>query len=226
MIINLAYSNMLPTIFGLIVSLFGVKYIGRIFNSFNFFGDTYSGQLIFSDIKKWILVLIIFIIILFWENRAFISIGFRETSYKSIIQAAILGVISVILAMFILGIVYNVLGLEEPDTLSNIASVPIMIKLMTITTAAVTEEILYRGYSIERINELSGSLLLAGIISGFIFLAIHYSDWGIAGAIPQVIFTIFLVSFYIKTRDLKACIVMHWVINFLMIIVLPSLMAG
>ena len=216
-------NNKVPIVVGLLISLFGITYIGRLFNGLNLFASSYAGQVVFSDIKKWILAAAIIIIILFWESRKLSSIGFKNVNLRAIYQALLLGIISVILGILTLGVVYNILRLEEPSTLSNIGELPFIVKLLTITTAAVTEEIFYRGYSIERIKELSGSIILGGVISGLIFLAIHYPSWGIAGGVPQLIFTTLLTIFYIKKRNLIACIIMHWIINFFMIIVLPAL---
>ena len=220
---KLVFNKKVPKFVGLLLSLFGITYIGNLFNGLNPFAKSYSGQLIFSDLKKWILAIVIIAIVLLWEKRDLSSIGFKEVNGKTILQAVLFGIGAVVLGVLTLGIFYSVLGLEEPKTLSNVKELPLIVKLLTITTAAVTEEIFYRGYAIERIKELSGNLLLAGFISGFLFLAIHYPSWALAGAIPQLIFTIFLVGFYLSKRNLKACIIMHWVINFLMIIVLPAI---
>mgnify|MGYP006304148183 CR=1 FL=1 len=189
----------------------------------NLFQDSYLKQVIFSDFRKWLIVVLILSIIIYWEKRKLSSIGFKKLTIKTTLISILLGIVAVVLAVLTLGVLYNVLGLKEPSTLSTISELPLIVKLFTITTAAITEEILYRGYSIERIKDMSSSIIIGGLISGFIFLAMHFPDWGLAGAIPQIIFTIFLIGYYIKKRNLLACIIMHWVINFMMIIILPSI---
>ncbi len=220
---KLIHNKKMSTLVGLLLSLFGITFFGWLVKGLNLFTNSYLGKLMFSDLRKWILAGVIILIVLFWENRNLSSIGIKKLSIKTGFQAILFGIVAVILGVLTLGLFYNVLGLKEPSELSRVSELPLIVKLLTITTAAITEEILYRGYSIERIKDLSGSITLGGLISGFIFLAIHYPGWGLSGAIPQIIFSIFLIGFYIKKRNLTACIVMHWIINFLMIIVLPPL---
>ena len=214
-------NKLLPTSIALILSLFGITFLGDIFK-WIYNPQSYSSVIIFSDIRKWLFALLVILIVWFWEKRKMESVGVRKLEIRTVLAAVMFGVISVISGVIVLGVFINFLGIEQPETLSGITQLPLIIKLLTITTAAITEELFYRGYAIERIGELSGSYLLAGLISGVIFLGIHYSSWKLAGAIPQFIFTVSLVVFYLKKRNLIASIIMHWVINFLMLIVLPT----
>lgn len=217
-------SSKLATYLGLIISLFGISLFSYLFKGINLFGSSYPAKVLFSDFKKWILVVLIILIIKLWEKRDIKSIGINTLDIKNIFLGIGFGLIAVVVSILTLGLLYNVLGLEAPSTLSEVSTLPLFIKIFTITTAAITEEIFYRGYAVERIGEITGKYVLGGIISGIIFVAVHFPSWGLAGAIPQIIFTIFLTIFYLKKRDLIATMAMHWTINFLMIIVLPSFM--
>ncbi|MFC7251506.1 CPBP family intramembrane glutamic endopeptidase [Halomicroarcula sp. GCM10025324] len=90
-----------------------------------------------------------------------------------------------------------------------------------VVTAVVTEEILWRGYPIERLTELTGSVWVGAGVSGVVFLAVHFPAWGIVGAVPQAVFTLVLVGVYVWSRNVVACMISHGVINVLMILVLP-----
>ncbi len=213
----------LPKFVGLFLALFGINLIGELFKLFNISANSFLGQILVSDLKKWFLAAIIIIIVISWEKRPLRSIGIKKTDTKTVILAIVFGVISVVVGILFLGILYSLLGLKQPNMLSLVGELPLAIKLLTITTAAITEELFYRGYSLERLGGISDSFLLAGFITGLIFLAIHFPAWGLAGAIPQFVFTISLISFYLYKRNLIGCIIMHWTINFLMLIVLPTL---
>lgn len=212
------------TYLGLFISLFGITLFSYLFKGINLFGSSYPAKVLFSDFKKWILVIIIILIMKLWEKRDIKSIGINILDIKNVFLGIGFGLIAVIVSILTLGLLFNVLGLEAPSTLSEVNTLPLFIKIFTITTAAITEEIFYRGYAIERIGEITGKYVWGGIISGTIFVAVHFPSWGLAGAIPQIIFTIFLTIFYLKKRDLIAAMAMHWTINFLMIVVLPSFM--
>jgi membrane protease YdiL (CAAX protease family) len=97
------------------------------------------------------------------------------------------------------------------------------VKLAIVGTAVITEEVLWRGYPIERLTELTGSLFIGAVTSFVVFLAIHYPQWGVVGAVPQAVFTFALVGVYVKTRNVVACILTHTVINVAMVLVLPAL---
>ena len=217
-------SKSIYTYLGLFISLFGITLLSSLLKGIDLFGSSYGGKINFSNLQKWILVLFLVLIIKFLEKRKITSIGFKSIQIKTILKGVMMGLLAVVVSILTLGLLFNLFGLEEPSTLGAVSQLPIILQLVTITTAAITEEIFYRGYAIERLGELTGKYLLGGIISGIIFVAIHFPAWGIAGAIPQIIFTIFITVFYLKKRDLTAAIAMHWTINFLMIIVLPALM--
>jgi len=217
-------SNNVFTYLGLLIALFGITLSTYLLKGATFFGSSYLAQVIFSDLKKWILVFIIVLIIRLLEKRKFQSNGIKGINLKVILSGIIFGLIAVVVSILTLGLLFNILGLKEPSTLGAINELPIYIKLFTITTVAITEEIFYRGYAIERLGEITGNYIFGGILSGIVFLAIHFPAWGLAGAVPQIIFTIFLTVFYLKKRDLISTILMHWTINFLMIIVLPNFM--
>jgi membrane protease YdiL (CAAX protease family) len=137
---------------GLLLSLFGINVVGELFKIINISANSFLGQILFSDFKKWLLAAIIIIIVSLWEKRSFRTIGIKKTDIKTVILAIVFGVISVVVGILLLGIFYSLLGLEEPNMLSSVGELPFVIKLLTITTAAITEELLYRGYSLERLG--------------------------------------------------------------------------
>ncbi|MFC6865341.1 CPBP family intramembrane glutamic endopeptidase [Halomicroarcula sp. GCM10025817] len=94
---------------------------------------------------------------------------------------------------------------------------------MIVVTAVVTEEILWRGYPIERLTEVTGNVWIGAVVSGTVFLAVHFPAWGIVGAIPQAVFTLVIVGVYVWSRNVVACMLTHGVINVVMILVLPAL---
>jgi membrane protease YdiL (CAAX protease family) len=96
---------------------------------------------------------------------------------------------------------------------------------MLVLTAVITEEIMWRGYPIERLTELTGRLWIGAVVSFLGFLAVHYPDWGLAGAIPQGVFSLVLVGVYVWSRNVVTSMLTHGVINILMVLVLPQLLA-
>lgn len=79
----------------------------------------------------------------------------------------------------------------------------------SIITAAVSEELLYRGYFIERISALTGSTLTAAFFSWTFFSATHLPLWGMQGVLYAGAVGAVITLFYIWRRNLPACMLMH-----------------
>ena len=79
----------------------------------------------------------------------------------------------------------------------------------TVITAGITEELLFRGYLMPRIEQLTKSSFWAIIISSLLF---GLSHWGF-GTVMQVIGPVFIgiifAIFYYKYRNLKTLMIFH-----------------
>lgn len=87
-------------------------------------------------------------------------------------------------------------------------------KLALIATAAVTEEVIFRGYLIERLYSLTGRAWGSAAIAFLIFTAAHIPGHGLALVLAgtwQVGAALCLL--YMRTRSLGACILLHLLIN-------------
>ena len=211
----------LAVIVGLVVALFGSPLIGLL-NFSDRVSTSTSGSLLLNSVIMWLLVAVILVVVRYWERRPVASIGLEMPSRREAIIGVIMGVVALVLGIFATGMAVVAFQLEQPETLSTLAELSLSVKLVVVGTAVITEEVLWRGYSIERLTELTGSIWIGAITSGFVFLAVHYPSWGLVGAIPQAIFTVVIVGVYVQTRNLGACILTHTVINIAMILILPT----
>jgi membrane protease YdiL (CAAX protease family) len=134
------------------------------------------------------------------------------------------GLGAVVLGVLVTGVAVVALGLGQPDALSAVSRLPLWVKVLLVVTAAITEELVWRSYPIERLTELTGRVWVGAAVSAVVFLAIHFPAWGLIGAIPQAVFTLALVGVYVWSRNVVVSIVTHGVINALMILVLPVIL--
>ena len=82
---------------------------------------------------------------------------------------------------------------------------------MIFTGNAITEEILYRGYPIERLRELTGNAWVGVAFSLIVFLASSHSIfWGAVASFTMVLAIILTYILYMWRRNLWACILMHF----------------
>ena len=211
----------LAVIVGLIVALFGSSLLGLI-DVTDRLSTTTAGQLLVNSVLMWLLVAVILVVVLYWEERSVASIGLELPSRREATVGVAAGVAGLVLGILATGIAVAAFQLEQPETLSTIGELSLTVKLAIVGTAVITEEVLWRGYPIERLTELTGSIWIGAATSGVVFLAVHYPAWGLVGAIPQAAFTLVIVGVYVKTRNLVACVLTHTVINVAMILVVPA----
>ncbi len=97
-------------------------------------------------------------------------------------------------------------------------------RLLIVVTAAVTEEILFRGYPIERLTTLTGRLPLAAVLTWALFTLLHLPFWGWGGALQIGLWSGIVVWLYARRRRLFACIWMHLLNDAYAFLLLPALL--
>ena len=207
-------------IVGLVISLFGAPLLGRL-DVPRWVDASVTRSFLANSLASWLLVGVLLTIVLYWERRRLSSIGLRVPSRREAAVGIGAGLGGVVLGLVAIGVAVATLRLEQPETLSAISQLSLPVRVTIVATAVITEEILWRGYPIERLTELTGNVWIGAVISGVVFLAVHYPAWGLVGAIPQAIFTLVIVGVYVRSRNVVACMLAHGVINTLTILVLP-----
>ena len=103
-----------------------------------------------------------------------------------------------------------------------LAALPKWVLLVAIIRAAFIEELFCRGYAIERLQSLTGSLILAAGIPLFIFAVLHYRQ-GWAGIIVTLLTGAVLTAVYIYKRNLWVTITVHFVVDFILLFAAQAL---
>lgn len=98
-------------------------------------------------------------------------------------------------------------------------------RIFLVVTAAVTEEVLYRGYAIGIGQHLLGSVWLAYIASVVAFTLPHIR-WGIAHLLPVFITALVLTLLFAFTQNLWACIFAHAIVDAVGFLIMPAVMAS
>jgi uncharacterized protein len=121
--------------------------------------------------------------------------------------AATIALLATIMLSF--AVIAPALGLEQNmAATAAVVQVPLWLLITTPIVAGITEEILYRGYAIERLTFLTGKRWLAAIIAGALFLLLHLS-WGGAQMIIVAFGTVIFVGLYLWRRDLPCVMLAH-----------------
>jgi membrane protease YdiL (CAAX protease family) len=79
--------------------------------------------------------------------------------------------------------------------------------------AAVAEEVLFRGYAMERIEELTGSRAVATILSLAVFTLDHVSSWGWSHELVVAVGGLAFSLLYLWRRNLWVNIIAHFIVD-------------
>lgn len=166
---------------------------------------------------NWAVAVVLIAFVLLVERRRLASIGFRRPGVVDILLAIGFWIISVLASAF----VHSLLPPSPSGGLEIMLAFSIPVLVLIVVTASITEEIFYRGYAIERLAELTGSLWLAVTISFVLFLLPHIAFFGPTWLLYQGVSVVLLYVLYVWRRNLWACMLTHLLGN--LMILFPAL---
>lgn len=146
------------------------------------------------------------------EGHPLASLGFRRPTIWTLVWGVVFGLL--ITAMFVaLGtLLLPWLHLRGNAAAARpLSAAPPWFRVLLVFRAAVTEEILYRAYPIERIDALSRSRLLAAGISVIGFALAHLEYWGPVQLLFVAPAGIVLAGLYLWRRDILCNMIAHFV---------------
>ena len=209
-----------PIIIGLAVALAGIPFV-ELVASLTFNSSDITALIIRDLLMKWLLAGIVISIVFYIEDRPLSSVGVEAIGWKDVggaILAFVLGAVSYPLTTPLvesLGLDTTVGGLEQ------VAAFPLTLVVGLALTAAVTEELLYRSYPIERISELTGSTVLGAGLTLLFFILFHVPFWGLGGTIQISVNAILLTLLYLWRRNLLTCILSHAITDIYAFVIIP-----
>lgn len=171
-----------------------------------------KSQLIRHEVFWWWAVLLMLAYVGFVEHRRMSSIGFRGPRVLDLVLAVVVGILMVVGIVIIYNFVFPALHLKmNTSVMGSLLATPFWYRFLLVTRAAVSEEILFRGYPIERLLELTKSRWVAGIVPWAAFTYAHLSSWGWAQLIVAGYGGVLLTVLYLWRRNLWANMLAHWI---------------
>ena len=86
--------------------------------------------------------------------------------------------------------------------------------MLVFLRAGVVEEVFFRGFLMERLQKLYNNKIVYIILPTLYFGLLHYSG-GIRGVVVAFVIGLVLALIYLKSKDLKACIIAHFLVDFI-----------
>ena len=138
------------------------------------------------------------------------SIGLRRPGWSTLAWGLILWA-AISLLPILSSPLLTLLGTDGlAEGMQRLAVLPIWFRVVVGVTGGIVEEVLYRGYAVERLASISGRPWLAAAVSTLIFALSHVPYWGLGFAIgADLPFGIVMTAFYLWRRDLLANMLAH-----------------
>jgi membrane protease YdiL (CAAX protease family) len=176
-------------------------------------GRTYSGlgKLLGGEVLWWIAVVVLLLYVGVVERRPFSSIGFRRPNWVDIVAAIVVAVLGVGGIVLIYSKLFPALHLQmNMAAMGRLIHTPYWYRVLLVTRAAVAEELLFRGYPIPRLEELTRSRGFAALLSWAAFTYAHLSYWGAAQLIIAGWGGLLFTALFLWRRNLWANMIAHW----------------
>ena len=114
--------------------------------------------------------------------------------------------------------------ISSNDSFKRLAAYSFPYRLFLVVTAAVTEEVLYRGYGIGVGGLQFQNSTLAVALSLACFVAAHFR-WGVAHLPSVLVAGAALSALFVGTGSLVACIIAHAIVDAVGLLLAPALIA-
>lgn len=171
------------------------------------------GRLLAREAIVWCCALAVLLWLTFVERLPLSAIGFRRPTWKGVILGILAAVVITAIMVLQFVVIIPLLHLNTSSIVARqhaIMNTPYWYRILLVLRAAVTEEILFRGYLIEKVRQLSGSTALAVIASVAAFTYAHLRGWGPVQLIAVGGGGTVLALLYVWRRDLPSNMLGHF----------------
>ena len=205
---------------GLIV-IFGVEFLLR---DFLLPANASNISVGLAIIGEWMaLSFLVFLWIPKIEKRNMASIGLGKLKRRHLGWGGLVYLL-VLVASSISGFVLQSVGLPSLRSLQPLIKGYGFVTLFGLfLTGTFLEELLYRGYLIERMTILAKHRWIAGVSSWLLFTLVHLKFFGLGPTIDTSVISAALVLLYLKEKSIWPCIVVHGINDALAFLIFPFL---
>jgi uncharacterized protein len=221
---TISRKNLTPTVVGLAIALFALPVFMAVYRAIT--GENHSNwQVLARELAVFLLVGLLLWIVKQWEHLPLSSIGLRVNRLRASVLRGLWLAVIVLVVTVGLYLLFSRVGIHLGEEHGSAFHASLLVVTVSVLRAGVAEEIFYRGFAIERLQSITGSKLLAGLVPLTIFAVSHYRQ-GIGGIIAVFVLGGILTAAYMKFRDLLANITAHFLGDFVLNVVLPLVSGG
>jgi uncharacterized protein len=171
------------------------------------------GHLLARDAIIWGFAVILLLWLTLAERLPLSSIGFRAPTWKGVVLGIVTAIVITAAMVLQFVVIIPMFHLSTAAIVARqqaIMHTPYWYRVQLVLRAAFTEEIIFRGYLIEKVRQLSKSATLAVIVSVAVFTYAHLRGWGPVQLISVGISGIVLALLYVWRKDLPSNMLAHF----------------
>lgn len=207
------------TIIGLAIALLGIPAIVTA-HRFLVPDPIATSTIIVRELAILALTAFLLWIVVSKERLPLSSVGIRTDAVgRSLAWGFGLAVVAFVVLAAVL-ILYSSLGIHYGEGQSISRALPVT--LLAVTRAGISEEVLYRGFALERLQTMTGSKWIAAGVTLVLFAAFHFRQ-GWAGVFIAFVVGALFTAFYLWKRNLIANMFGHFLVDFVPNVLLPLL---
>ncbi len=171
-------------------------------------------HLLLNEAVWWIIAGSVLGYVRYAEGRAFATVGFRVPRPIDIGIGIAGGVVTLAGLVAIIDVLLPSLHVAfNQDAMTAISATPYWWRAISVLRAAVSEEVIFRGYAIERLCELTGSRGIAAVVSCAIFTLAHVGPWGWSHIFVAGFGGLAFTCLYLWRRNLWLNMLAHFIVD-------------
>lgn len=166
-------------------------------------------------ISKLTVIVALPLLVVYWERRKLKSIGVRALSIGDFLGAIAILLTYLLVSPRLIWMADKIPVVAAELTLGGklYASLPRWLDWSGLLANGIAEEVGFRGYAIERTEELTGSEILGASVPFVVNVLVHAPVWGLYGMLVKAPILLLLVALYLWRRNLPACVLAHVLID-------------
>jgi uncharacterized protein len=171
------------------------------------------GHLVGYEVIWWAVVGFLLAYVRIVERRPLSSLGFRALTRADFVVAIAAALAMVVGLATIYFVLFPRLGINENSQIAVLFTTPLWWRIVSVIRAAVGEEVLFRGYAIDRLEGFTGNRGVAAAVSCAVFAAAHVGPWGWAHLFIAGFGGVMLTALYLWRWNLWVNIIAHAIVD-------------
>lgn len=178
-------------------------------------------QFYISRFAIWISLLLLYLFALKIEKQPFLLWGETEYSIMSFAKAVFITFLKLFIAVFLTGLIIMLFKITEESTVLNKAMAlfkkSYLLLFFTCVTAGITEELIFRGYLLPRLELALKNKKMAIVISSVLFGFLHFGYGTLLNVIGPIVIGLVFAIQYDQYRNIKILILCHFLWDLLLL---------